>query len=507
MNQFYIVPMFPYPSGNIHLGHARNYITSDVIARYQKMIDKDVIHPIGWDAFGLPAENAAIANDKDPSDWTQSNIQKMKEQLESMNIDFNWEREIQTNDPNYFKWTQWFFIQMFKNGIAYQDEQEVNWDSVDQTVLANEQVDAQGRGWRSGAVVERKNMKQWFIKTTAYKQEMIDDLDRDDFMPPQAKSIQRSWLKKLHDWGVSRQRYWGTPIPMIYFPEHGAVPVPDDQLPVVFPDPKGRWVDFRNQIDEWKVTTCPICGKESVKSTETMDTFMDSTWYFYRYLDNKNSDRPFDTEKVRPMDVYIGGIEHANAHLIYARFFTKFLRDIGMMSFDKPFTKYIPIGVVQGKTYKTEDGQYIPSDQVESEDSLTVSWEKMSKSKGNGVTPQEIINRHGIEVFRMYLMFKAPIEKQIPWDEQGIQGIKRFIQKVNRIESSGNIEGDSVIEVINRQFDKKYHSAMVKYNFNVAISMLMAWYNNTNNKKDSSDKDIAINSIKKYVVPFVGNRN
>ena len=258
--------MFPYPSGNIHLGHARNYITSDVIARYRKMIGANTIHPIGWDAFGLPAENAAIANNQSPQNWTENNIEKMKEQLKIMNIDFDWDKEIKTNDPNYYKWTQWLFIQMFKNNLVYESEQKVNYDPVDQTVLANEQVDSQGRGWRSGAIVEKRKMKQWFVKTTAYKQEMIDSLNNNDFMPARAKSIQKAWLENLHDWGISRQRFWGTPIPIIYCPEHGVVPVPEEQLPVQFPAPENSWSEFKHQVENWKNTTCPICGNHAIRS-------------------------------------------------------------------------------------------------------------------------------------------------------------------------------------------------------------------------------------------------
>ncbi|CZH90164.1 TPA: leucine--tRNA ligase [Legionella pneumophila] len=596
--KFYCLSMFPYPSGTLHMGHVRNYTLGDVIARYQRALGKNVLQPIGWDAFGLPAENAAIKNKIPPAEWTRKNIAAMKEQFLRLGNAYDWKREITTCDPEYYRWEQWFFIRLFEKGLVYKKNAVVNWDPVDQTVLANEQV-VDGRGWRSGALVERKEISQWFIKITSYADELLSSLDSLDEWPAQVKQMQRNWIGKsigteiyfnvnnypkrlkiyttrpdtlmgatylavatdhplakeaasnnkkvqefldscqgikiaeaelatmekrgidtgmtaihpitgkelpiwvanfvlmqygsgavmavpahdqrdwefaqkyqlpvkqvikpidiehdfnqsayteegilinsnqfdnllsskaiqvitnfleendagkatinyrLRDWGVSRQRYWGTPIPMIICEQCGIVPVPDEELPVVLPEN----VDFTGtgspltQCKEFVNVTCPKCGQDATRETDTFDTFVESSWYYARFACKGQENAMLDDRAKywTPVDQYIGGIEHAVMHLLYARFFHKLMRDEGLVNSDEPFKALLTQGMV------LKDGH------------------KMSKSLGNVVDPNHLINTYGADTARLFVMFASPPEQSLEWSDSGVEGAHRFLKRV-----------------------------------------------------------------------------
>ncbi|MEB3233975.1 MAG: leucine--tRNA ligase [Cyanobacteriota bacterium] len=642
---FFALSMFPYPSGNLHMGHVRNYVITDVIARAARMRGHSVLQPMGWDAFGLPAENAAIERGVEPGPWTDQNIASMREQLQRLGLSIDWDREVTTCHSDYYRWTQWLFLQFLDAGLAYQKDATVNWDPVDQTVLANEQVDADGRSWRSGALVEKRKLRQWFLKITAYADQLLDDLDKLDGWPERVRTMQANWIGRstgaelsfavvdsegvdsgatvtvfttrpdtlfgasyvvlapehplvaeltssdqqlavtafvdlvsrqseqertaddkpkrgvpigaqvrnpangeliplwiadyvlaeygtgavmgvpahdqrdfvfarqyelpvrqvivpegcdehafeggaftgsgvlihsggfdglatsaaktaitaaaeaggwgqgrvqfrLRDWLISRQRYWGCPIPVIHCDSCGAVPVPAADLPVELP----RNVEFSGkggsplaQLESWWRVDCPCCGKPAKRETDTMDTFMCSSWYFLRYADPHNSELPFTKEAADhwlPVDQYVGGIEHAILHLLYSRFFTKVLRDRGLLSFDEPFARLLTQGMVQGITYKNpQTGKYIPpaavSDPTDPRDpvsgeALDTFFEKMSKSKYNGVDPAQVIDRYGADTARMFILFKAPPEKDLEWDDADVEGQFRFLQRLWR---------------------------------------------------------------------------
>jgi leucyl-tRNA synthetase len=640
--KFYALSMFPYPSGNLHMGHVRNYTITDVIARSRRMQGYRVLHPMGWDAFGLPAENAAIQRGVHPAKWTYENIAHMKGQLKPLGFSIDWNHELATCSPDYYKWTQWIFLQFLQAGLAYQKEAAVNWDPIDQTVLANEQVDSEGRSWRSGAKVERKLLRQWFFKITDYAEELLNDLDKLTGWPERVKLMQRHWIGKsvgaylefpiigldekigvfttrpdtvygvtyvvlapehpltpkvttqdrkaavdafiqevseeselertaedkpkrgiptggkainpftgeeipiwiadyvlyeygtgavmgvpahdtrdfqfateqklpikvvivppgentgetpvpqaaytepgvmvnsgsfdgmastagkqavieyaeqqgwgkariqyrLRDWLISRQRYWGAPIPVIHCPKCGIVSVPEADLPVQLPEDvefKGGRVSSLAQVEGWADVPCPTCGTAAKRETDTMDTFIDSSWYFLRFTDSKNDNQVFDANKTNdwmPVEQYVGGIEHAILHLLYSRFFTKVLRDRGLLNFDEPFQRLLTQGMVQGLTYMNPTtGKWIPSAQVDPNDpkdpetgeKLEVSYKTMSKSKYNGVAPEAVINKYGADTARMFILFKAPPEKDLEWDEADVEGQFRFLNRVWRL--------------------------------------------------------------------------
>ena len=644
--KYYALSMFPYPSGNLHMGHVRNYTITDVIARVRRMQGYRVLHPMGWDAFGLPAENAAIDRGVHPAEWTARNIANMRRQLQALGLSYDWDREVATYQPEYYRWTQWIFLQMWHMGLAYQQEALVNWDPVDQTVLANEQVDSQGRSWRSGALVEQKLPKQWFLRITHYAEELLRDLDTLTGWPERVKTMQANWIGRstgallrfpvvgheetiavfttrpdtvfgvsylvlapehpqvlrltapsqqaavqafcqelatrsaaertaadqpkrgiplgtwavnpfnqqqvpiwiadyvlyeygtgavmgvpahderdfafaqqyglpitpviappgtngmpsppmsaytgpgilihsgefdgldsetakekitqaaqergwgerrvqyrLRDWLISRQRYWGVPIPIIYCDHCGVVPVPESDLPVLLPEQvtlTGRGPSPLAQLEEWVQVPCPRCGRPARRETDTMDTFMDSSWYFLRFADPQNEQAIFDPNRVQewlPVDQYVGGIEHAILHLLYARFITKVLRDRGLIRFGEPFQRLLTQGMVQGLTYKTvHTGKYLPSEQVvcdqgtyrdkETQEPVAVFYEKMSKSKYNGVDPEEVLAKYGADTARMFILFKAPPEKDLEWDDADVEGQFRFLQRVWRLVQS-----------------------------------------------------------------------
>ena len=669
--KFYCLSMFPYPSGRLHMGHVRNYTIGDVISRYQRMQGKNVLQPMGWDAFGLPAENAAIQNKVPPAKWTYENIDYMRAQLKRLGFAYDWKRELATCHPKYYRWEQWLFTKLFEKGLVYKKKAVVNWDPVDQTVLANEQV-IDGRGWRSGAIVERKEIAQWFLKITQYAEELLKDLDQLKGWPEQVKTMQTNWigrsegveiifnvknqnpltvyttrpdtlmgatylaiapehplaihiaessseiskflkecrqtkvseaelnnldkqgidtrLKAIHpitneplpiwianfvlieygsgavmsvpahdqrdwefatkyklpiipvispdqdqqstditkgayiekgwlhnsqqfdglssdqafdaiataleknqkgqrqvnfrlrDWGISRQRYWGCPIPIINCGKCGAVPVPEQNLPVQLPEE----IDFDgagsplNSLSEFLETTCPKCNSPAKRETDTFDTFFESSWYFARFCCVDNDSVMLD-DRVKywmPVDQYIGGIEHAVLHLLYARFFNKLMRDEGLYEFNEPFTNLLTQGMV------LKDGA------------------KMSKSKGNTVDPEELINKYGADTVRLFVMFASPPDHSLEWSDTAVEGSYRFINKMWRL-VNGHVDlgipsGTLGIDQLNdeqRSFRCKIHETIKKvtddigrrYTFNTAIAANMELSNEVANYADTSN--------------------
>ncbi|MEN9215983.1 MAG: leucine--tRNA ligase [Gloeomargarita sp. HHBFW_bins_162] len=691
--KYYALSMFPYPSGNLHMGHVRNYTITDVIARVRRMQGYRVLHPMGWDAFGLPAENAAIDRGIHPARWTENNINNMRRQLQSLGLSYDWGRELATCAPQYYRWTQWLFLQMWHMGLAYQKEAQVNWDPVDQTVLANEQVDSEGRSWRSGAKVEQKLLKQWFLRITNYAEELLRDLDQLTGWPERVKTMQANWIGRstgailefpvvghdariavfttrpdtvfgvsyvvlapehplvteltapaqypqvqafiqelanlspeqrtatdqpkrgvplgtevinpfnqqrvplwiadyvlyeygtgavmgvpahderdfafaqqynlpitqvilppgeiktnalqqaytepgvlvnsgefdgldsltakekitqtaqargwgkqqvqyrLRDWLISRQRYWGVPIPMIHCDHCGVVPVPEQDLPILLPENvnlTGRGMSPLAQLTEWVHVPCPNCGRPARRETDTMDTFIDSSWYFLRFADATNDQEIFNSEIVNnwlPVDQYVGGIEHAILHLLYSRFITKVLRDRGLINFGEPFQRLLTQGMVQGLTYKNvQTGKYLTADQViqingeyrdkETNAPVALFYEKMSKSKYNGVDPEQVLEKYGADTARMFILFKAPPEKDLEWDDADVEGQFRFLHRVWRLvqkyqtqppqkASEPTPNERNLRRVIHQTIQAVTADTTGEYQFNTAIAGLM----------------------------------
>lgn len=653
--KFYCLAMMPYPSGNLHMGHVRNYTIADVIAHYQRLLGKNVLHPMSWDAFGLPAEGAALKNKVPPAEWTYANIQQMRSELERLGLSYDWEHGITTCKPDYYQWTQWLFTRLFKKGLAYKKNSVVNWDPVDKTVLANEQV-INGRGWRSDALVERREIPQWFLKITAYADELLNDLDDLNGWPEQVRTMQDHWIgrseglelnfsvenkppltvyttrpdtlmgvsylaiapehplakeaaihhsrlaefceeskhikvseaelatvqkkgmvidglsaihpitgealpvwvanfvlmqygtgavmavpahdqrdfefakqyqlpikqvihtldgsswdftqkaftekgqlinsgefndlsseqafdqiadylvkagkgsKKVHfrlrDWGISRQRYWGTPIPMINCEHCGTVPVPDADLPVVLPeDIKLLSPDSPlKSLASFYKTKCPQCGAEAERETDTFDTFIDSAWYYARNACPNQNKKMLD-ERANywlPVDHYIGGIEHANLHLLYARFIYKVMRDEGLVKTNEPFTHLLTQGMV------IKDGA------------------KMSKSKGNTVAPEEYINKYGADTMRLFSMFAAPPEQSLDWSDSGVEGAYRFLKRlwIFAYEWQKTRESELKPDQISKKNRKALHKIlqqatqdMQRQQFNTVVSAAMKLFN------------------------------
>lgn len=682
--KYYCLEMFPYPSGNLHMGHVRNYSIGDVIARFKTMHGYNVLHPIGWDSFGLPAENAAIKHKTPPAKWTKENIANMNRQLHAMGLSYDWDREVTTCLPEYYKWTQWFFLQFYKKGLAYKKGASVNWCPGCKTVLANEQV-VDGLCERCDSVVEKKSLEQWFFKITDYAERLLQDLDKLGGWPNKVRVMQENWIGRsegallrfpvqetgdqievfttrpdtvfglsymvlapehplvekliagtayeadvrafirevqqmteversstelekkgiflgahavnpadgkvvpilvgnyviyeygtgavmgvpahderdflfakkydlpitvvvmpegkelrvedmteasteggimvnsgqfngmknsdakkaivdyfaqqgmgemkvnfrLRDWLISRQRFWGAPIPIIYCDHCGTVPVPEDQLPVLLPHD----VDFKptgesplNYMDEFVNTTCPICGRPARRETDTMDTFVCSSWYYLRYTDAHNDRQPFAKDKVdhwMNVDQYIGGVEHAILHLLYARFFTKVLYDMGLVSVDEPFQNLLTQGMV------LMDGS------------------KMSKSKGNIVSPEAIIGKFGADTARLFILFAAPPERDLEWNDQAVEGCYRFINRVWRfvydyVQSTGGqmVDHSSFDQLSRRDKDMRrlVHTTIkrvtddagTRFNFNTAISAIMELVNGLYQYRDVPDYSRAV---------------
>ena len=674
--KFYCLSMFPYPSGKLHMGHVRNYTIGDVISRFQRMQGKSVLQPMGWDAFGLPAENAAIKNRVPPAEWTYQNMDEMRTQLQRLGYGYDWSREIATCRPEYYRWEQWMFTRLLKKGLVYKKNAIVNWDPVDQTVLANEQV-VDGRGWRSGAVVERREIPQWFMKITDYADELLEGLDKLEGWPEAVRTMQANWIGRseglelefgsdssgesltvfttrpdtlmgvtyvavaaehplaveaaksspelqtfleecskmetseaametmekkgmalgvtvthpitgdavpvwvanfvlmgygtgavmavpahdqrdwefatkygieikpviraadtecadvseaaytekgllynsgqfdgldfkgafdaiadhlqteqkgsrkinyrLRDWGVSRQRYWGCPIPVVNCPDCGAVPVPEEQLPVVLPED----VDFDGvgspikKMPEFYETTCPQCGGKAERETDTFDTFMESSWYYARYASRDQESAMLDerADYWAPVDQYVGGVEHAILHLLYARFYHKLLRDEGLVKSDEPFKNLLTQGMV------LKDGA------------------KMSKSKGNTVDPQALIDRYGADTVRLFIMFAAPPEQSLEWSDSGVEGAYRFLKRVWRLayahvnagvvtateNSEGlNDEQKAVRRALHQTIQKVGDDIGRRLTFNTAIAAVMELTNHLSKFEDSSEQGRAV---------------
>ena len=657
---YYCLSMFPYPSGKLHMGHVRNYTIGDVVSRYQRMKGRNVLQPMGWDAFGLPAENAAMQNRVPPARWTRENIRYMRGQLQQLGFAYDWSREFATCDPDYYRWEQWLFTRLYRRGLAYKKTATVNWDPIDQTVLANEQV-VDGKGWRSGAPVERREIPQWFLRITGYAEELLSALDDMPGWPEQVRAMQRNWIGRsegvelefpvegrdetltvyttrpdtlfgvtymglapehplarelaagdpdmaefiaecgragvaeaavatmekrgldtglravhpltgdtipiwvanfvlmeygsgaimavpghdqrdwefatryglpvrpviggsdgsvpdmdagamvdkgvlinsgeydgmtseeafdaiaarleregrgrrqvnfrLRDWGVSRQRYWGAPIPMINCPACGTVPVPDSDLPVELPED----VEFEGagsplkRMPEWYRCTCPECGGAAERETDTFDTFMESSWYFARFAcaDSETAMLDGRARYWLPVDQYIGGIEHAILHLLYARFYHKVLRDEGLLDSDEPFTNLLTQGMV------LKDGA------------------KMSKSKGNTVDPQALVERYGADTVRLFTMFAAPPDQSLEWSDSGVEGAYRFLRRLWALARGHILRGGAagldagVLTDEQKATRRKVHETIRKasddigrrFTFNTAIAAVMELLN------------------------------
>lgn len=727
----YILSMFPYPSGKLHMGHVRNYTIGDVISRFHRLKGETVLQPMGWDAFGLPAENAAIAHQVAPAKWTFENIAYMRDQLKKLGLAVDWDREFATCTPEYYRWEQWLFVQLYKKGLIYRKLSTVNWDPVDQTVLANEQVE-NGRGWRSGALVEKRDIPMYYFRITDYAQELLDDLDTlKDGWPQQVLTMQRNWIGRsqgmditfpsanpdvyadgltvfttradtlmgvtyvavaaehpmalkaaetnpelaafieecrmgsvaeadlataekkgmatglsvkhpvtgeevpvwianyvlmsygsgavmavpshderdfefankygltikqvidakgaddadfdatqwqewygskegklvnsaefegldfqgaydaflakleptglasskvqfrLRDWGVSRQRYWGCPIPMINCPSCGQVPVPEEQLPVVLPTdvvPDGSGNPL-NKMPEFYKTSCPSCGGDARRETDTLDTFVESSWYYARYASPDFTDgmvKPEAGQTWLPVNQYIGGVEHAILHLLYARFFHKLMRDEGVVQGNEPFTNLLTQGMVLADTFyreaesgkktwfnpadieleKDEKGRVLSAKYKEDGQEVVVGGqEKMSKSKNNGIDPQSIIDQYGADTARVFMMFAAPPDQSLEWSDAGVEGANRFLKRVWRLATGFLEKGNgasnidkAALSTAAQDLRRKTHETIQKvgddierrHAFNTAIAALMELLNANNKFEAQDDNDVAV---------------
>ncbi|MDR7383215.1 class I tRNA ligase family protein [Promicromonospora iranensis] len=465
----YLLTMFPYPSGDLHMGHAEVFAITDVVARYWRAKGFDVLNPVGWDSFGLPAENAAIRRGEHPAVFTEANIATQAASIRRYGVSFDWSRRLHTHEPGYYRWTQWLFARMYQQGLAYRAAAEVNWCPRDRTVLANEQV-VDGVCERCGTTVVRRVLTQWFFRITAYADRLLDDMTLlEPGWPPHVLAMQRNWIGRqegpdgvryrLHDWLVSRQRYWGAPVPVVHCPGCGEVLVPDDQLPVELPHLEGDQlvpgdVSPLAGAHDWVRTTCPRCGGPAERDTDTMDTFVDSSWYFLRYLSPGYEGGPFrpeDAARWMPAALYVGGVEHATMHLLYARFVTKVLYDMGLVPSSEPYARLMNQGQVvnQGKA--------------------------MSKSLGNGVDLTAELDRHGVDAVRLAMLFAGPPEDDVDWADVSPEAMRKFLGRVLRLVPA--VEGStSGSDGLRRAVHRTVHDidGLVEAGrFNVAVARLM----------------------------------
>jgi leucyl-tRNA synthetase len=730
--KYYVLEMFPYPSGNIHMGHARNYVMGDVVARLKRMQGFDVLHPMGWDAFGMPAENAAMERNVHPGDWTRSNIAAMRDQLKLLGLSLDWSREFATCEPEYYGKQQAWFLELFRRGLVYRREGTVNWDPVDATVLANEQV-IDGRGWRSGAVIEKRKLNQWFLRITDYADDLIEGLkELEGRWPDKVRLMQENWIGRskglemtwrfagvapegfedgitvyttrpdtlfgasflglapdhpisqklaaadpavaafvaecrkggastadieqaekigwntglkvahpfdgrevsvwianfilsdygtgaifgcpahdqrdldfarkydlpvipvvlppeydwegdvsaylsnvatsdaytgpgliinssfldgmeveaakaeatrriegmgqghgttvyrLRDWGVSRQRYWGCPIPVIHCTGCGVVPVPADQLPVVLPEDVTFDVPGNPlaRHPTWKHVSCPSCGAAATRETDTLDTFVDSSWYFARFAD-PHAAEPINAETANrwlPVDQYIGGVEHAVLHLLYARFISRALSDAGLMSVKEPFAGLFTQGMVVHETYRTADGAWVEPSDVElineagkrsarrlstGEPLVIGDIEKMSKSKKNVVAPQEIVGLHGVDAGRLFVLSDSPPERDVQWTTGGVEGASRFVQRVwaefDREAGAGSPDADAALRRETHKTIKAVTEGVEQFRFNSAIAKLYAFLGalKAHETAGGDARREALSAFARLISPFV----
>jgi leucyl-tRNA synthetase len=471
----YVLDMFAYPSGDLHMGHAEAYAFGDIVARYWCQRGHRVLHPVGWDAFGLPAENAAIADGSHPAHWTRANIATQAESFRRYAMAVDWSRRLDTCDPAFYRWTQWLFVRLLRHGLAYRKRAPVNWCPRDATVLANEQV-VDGMCERCGTQVTQRELTQWFIRTTAYAQRLLDDSAQlTGGWPARVLTMQRNWIGRrvaddgavsyrLRDWLVSRQRFWGCPIPVVHCRDCGPVPVPDDALPVELPDLRGADLAPRGRsplaaATDWVHTTCPSCGGPGTRDTDTMDTFVDSSWYFLRYCSPGFDGGPFDPDEVRrwlPVDLYVGGVEHATGHLLYARFITKVLYDLGLVDVAEPFTRLL------------NQGQVINAGAA------------MSKSLGNGVDLAEQLDTYGVDAVRTAIVFAGPPDEDIDWADVSMTGVQRFLRRawqlageVSSPPGADPVAGDTGLRRVTHRTVAEVTACVEGHRFNVAVARLM----------------------------------
>ncbi|MFC8796131.1 class I tRNA ligase family protein [Promicromonospora sp. NPDC057138] len=426
----YLLTMFPYPSGDLHMGHAEVFAITDVVARHWRAKGFDVLNPVGWDSFGLPAENAAIRRGEHPAVFTDTNIATQAASIRRYGVSFDWSRRLHTHEPEYYRWTQWLFARLHERGLAYRAAAEVNWCPRDRTVLANEQV-VDGACERCGTAVVARTLTQWFFRITAYADRLLDDMSLlEPGWPAHVLTMQRNWIGRqdapdapdgttyrLHDWLISRQRYWGAPIPVVHCPDCGEVVVPDDQLPVELPYLEGDElvpgdVSPLAGARDWIRTACPRCGGPAERDTDTMDTFVDSSWYFLRYLSPGYDGGPFrpeDAARWMPAALYVGGVEHATMHLLYARFVTKVLYDMGLVPSPEPYARLM------------NQGQVVNHGRA------------MSKSLGNGVDLAAELDRHGVDAVRLAMLFSGPPEDDVDWADVSPEAMRRFLARVLRL--------------------------------------------------------------------------
>jgi len=468
----YVLTMFPYPSGDLHMGHAEVFAITDVVARYWRAKGFDVLNPVGWDSFGLPAENAAIRRGEHPAAFTEANIDTQAASIRRYGVSFDWSRRLHTHEPGYYRWTQWLFARLHERGLAYRAAAEVNWCPKDRTVLANEQV-VDGVCERCGTAVVARTLTQWFFRITAYADRLLDDMSLlEPGWPAHVLTMQRNWIGRrngpsgttyrLHDWLISRQRYWGAPIPVVHCPRCGEVVVPDDQLPVELPYLEGDQlvpgdVSPLAGARDWVRTTCPRCGGPAERDTDTMDTFVDSSWYFLRYLSPGYDGGPFrpeDAARWMPAALYVGGVEHATMHLLYARFVTMVLYDMGLVPSPEPYARLM------------NQGQVVNHGRA------------MSKSLGNGVDLAAELDRHGVDAVRLAMLFSGPPEDDVDWADVSPEAMRKFLARVLRLVPGGDSAPGTAAgpDSLRRAVHRTAHDvdALVEAGrFNVAIARLM----------------------------------